>query len=188
MGWGTALVRPTSQSLSTNRMTFKRIGMFQFTQRSGLTGWTLELYIKGARKSSHLKWAACGYNRKKKDAEKALKYGPLGWELKQQFACYEVQQNKIVMDALVGRSWELKVTAIREIVGNNAETYCDMYRRRIQYSRAHLTWLPGLSMLVARQENSSITVRANVAEKSLFQGSPILSKGSFPNMLPFGDT
>ena len=41
-------------------------------------------------------------NREKKSEEKTLKYGPLRWELKQQFSGYKVQQHNIIIDALGG--------------------------------------------------------------------------------------
>lgn len=37
-------------------------------------------------------------NRKRKDEEETLKYGPLLWELGQRFLGYEVKQYNIVMD------------------------------------------------------------------------------------------
>lgn len=37
-------------------------------------------------------------NRKRKDKEETLKYGPLRWELGQRFLGYEVKQYNIVMD------------------------------------------------------------------------------------------
>ncbi|PFX11802.1 hypothetical protein AWC38_SpisGene24348 [Stylophora pistillata] len=51
-----------------------------------------------------------------KDEEKTLKYGPLRWELRQQFPGYEVKQYNIIMDALEGWSRELDVM-MRELVG-----------------------------------------------------------------------
>ena len=39
-------------------------------------------------------------NREEKSKEKTFKYGPLCWELKQQFSGYEVQQHNIIIDAL----------------------------------------------------------------------------------------
>ena len=41
-------------------------------------------------------------NREKKSEEKTLKYGPLRWEMKQQFPGYEVQQPNSIIDALGG--------------------------------------------------------------------------------------
>ncbi|PFX11880.1 hypothetical protein AWC38_SpisGene24251 [Stylophora pistillata] len=52
----------------------------------------------------------------RKDEEKTLKYGPLRWELRQQFPGYEVKQYNIIMDALEGWSWELNVM-MPELVG-----------------------------------------------------------------------
>ena len=41
-------------------------------------------------------------NREKKDEEKTLKYGPLRWELKQQFLSYRVEQYIVIIDVLAG--------------------------------------------------------------------------------------
>ena len=41
-------------------------------------------------------------------AEKTLKYGPMRWELKQQFKGYEVEQHNIIIDVLGGWSNELE--------------------------------------------------------------------------------
>ena len=56
-------------------------------------------------------------NREKKSEEKTLKYGPLRWELKQQFPDYEGQQHNIIIDALGGWSREMDTT-MHEIVGS----------------------------------------------------------------------
>ncbi|PFX12435.1 hypothetical protein AWC38_SpisGene23608 [Stylophora pistillata] len=58
-------------------------------------------------------------NRTRKDEEKTLKYGPLRWELRQQFPGYEVKQYNIIMDALGGWSRELDVM-MRELVGGRS--------------------------------------------------------------------
>ena len=43
-------------------------------------------------------------NRSTKEAEKAAKYSPLRWELKQQYPGYEVKQFNIIIDVLGGWS------------------------------------------------------------------------------------
>jgi len=58
-------------------------------------------------------------NREKKSEEKTFKYGPLRWELKQQFPGYEVQQHNIIKDALGGWSREMDTT-IHEMVGSRS--------------------------------------------------------------------
>ena len=45
-------------------------------------------------------------NREKKSEEKTMKYGPLRWELKEQYKGYEVHQYNIIMDVLGGWSKE----------------------------------------------------------------------------------
>ena len=47
-------------------------------------------------------------NRAIKDAEKTAKYGPLRWELKQQYPGYEVKQFNIIIDVLQG-GWSVDV-------------------------------------------------------------------------------
>ena len=46
-------------------------------------------------------------NRAINDAEKSAKYGPLRWELKQQYPGYEVKQFNIIIDVL--RGWSVDV-------------------------------------------------------------------------------
>ena len=58
-------------------------------------------------------------NREKKSEGKTFKYGPLRWELKQQFPGYEVQQHNIIIDALAGWAWEMDPT-MHEIVGSRS--------------------------------------------------------------------
>ena len=55
-------------------------------------------------------------NREKKDEEKTLKYGPLRWELKQQFLGYRVEQYNVIIDVLGGWSRDLDST-MRKMLG-----------------------------------------------------------------------
>ena len=41
-------------------------------------------------------------NREKKQEEKTTEYGPLRWELKQQFPGYDIRQYNIIIDVLGG--------------------------------------------------------------------------------------
>ena len=54
--------------------------------------------------------------KEKKQQEKTTKYGPLCWELKQQFPGYDIQQYNIIIDVLGGWSSELD-EAMRELLG-----------------------------------------------------------------------
>ena len=54
------------------------------------------------------------------DGEKTLKYGPLGWELKQQYQGYEVRKYNIIMDVFGGWSMDLGVT-MKELVGSRSK-------------------------------------------------------------------
>ena len=57
-------------------------------------------------------------NREKKQEEKTIKYGPLRWELKQQFPGYEIRQYNIIIDVLGGWSTEVDdATSMRELFG-----------------------------------------------------------------------
>ena len=60
-------------------------------------------------------------NREKKSEEKTMKYGPLRWELKQQYRGYEVIQHNIIMDVLGGWSRETE-TSIKSLLGRKAES------------------------------------------------------------------
>ena len=55
-------------------------------------------------------------NREKKQEEKTIKYGPLRWELKQQFPGYDIRQYNIIIDVLGGWSTEVD-DAMRELFG-----------------------------------------------------------------------
>ena len=54
-------------------------------------------------------------NREKKEEEKATKYGPLRWVLKQKYQGYEVKQYNIIMDVLGTwcRDLEVKLKEVR---------------------------------------------------------------------------
>ena len=53
-------------------------------------------------------------NREKKQEEKAIKYGPLHWKIKQQFPGYDIRQYNIIIDVLGGWSTEVD-EAMREL-------------------------------------------------------------------------
>ena len=57
-------------------------------------------------------------NREKKQEEKTIKYGPLHWELKQQFPGYDIRQYNIIIDVLGGWSTEVD-EAMRERFGGS---------------------------------------------------------------------
>ena len=56
-----------------------------------------------------------------KEAEKPAKYGPLRWELKQQYPGYEVKQFNVIIDVLGGWSVELEET-MKELVGQRSRS------------------------------------------------------------------
>ena len=55
-------------------------------------------------------------NREKKSEKKTMKYGPLRWELKEQYKGYEVHQYNIIVDVLGGWSEETEIS-VRSLVG-----------------------------------------------------------------------
>ena len=60
-------------------------------------------------------------NRAINDAEKSAKYGPLRWELKQQYPGYEVKQFNIIIDVL-GR-WSVDVEeTMKDLVGQRSRS------------------------------------------------------------------
>ena len=56
-------------------------------------------------------------NRGKKDEEKTLKYGPLGWELKAQYKGYKINQYKVIIDVLGGWSVDME-RSLRVLLGS----------------------------------------------------------------------
>ena len=60
-------------------------------------------------------------NRGIKDAEKTAKYGPLRWELKQQFPRYEVKQFNIIIDVLWGWFVDVEET-MKDLVGQRSRS------------------------------------------------------------------
>lgn len=59
-------------------------------------------------------------NRVKKEEEKTTKYGPLRWELKQNYQGCEVKQYNIIMDVLGGWCRDLEVK-LKELVGSKSK-------------------------------------------------------------------
>ena len=70
-------------------------------------------------------WVA---KRGKKNIEKTMKYGPLRWELKQQYPGYDVRQLNCIMDVLGGWSKDLDST-IQSLLGTRSkEVLCKMQK------------------------------------------------------------
>ena len=59
-------------------------------------------------------------SRAQKDEEKTRKYGPMRWELKQQYPRYCLKQPKIIIDVLGGWSGEVDLS-MRELLGYRGE-------------------------------------------------------------------
>ena len=60
-------------------------------------------------------------NRAIKDTEKTAKYGPLRWELKQQYPGHEVKQFNIIIDVLGGWSVDVEET-MKDLVGQRSRS------------------------------------------------------------------
>ena len=69
-------------------------------------------------------------NREKKSEEKTMKYGPLRWELKEQYKGYEVHQYNIIMDVLGGWSKETEIS-VRSLVGRKATQVLEKMQKAV---------------------------------------------------------
>ncbi|PFX15008.1 hypothetical protein AWC38_SpisGene20795 [Stylophora pistillata] len=71
-------------------------------------------------------------NRTRKDEEKTLKYGPLRWELRQQFPSYEVKKYNIIIDALGGGhgSWMSRCASLLEAEAQTVSISCSKMGER----------------------------------------------------------
>ena len=76
-------------------------------------------------------------NRQKKSEEKTMKYGPLRWELKQQYRGYEVIQHNIIMDVLGGWSRETE-TSIQSLVGRKANQVLEAMQKAVLSSSLNI--------------------------------------------------
>ena len=64
-------------------------------------------------------------NRGKKETEKATKYAPLRWEMKDRYPGYVVKQINIIVDVLGGYSLEVR-NKIKELFGEKRTRECLM--------------------------------------------------------------
>ena len=69
-------------------------------------------------------------NREKKSEEKTMKYGPLRWELKEQYKGYEVRQYNIIMDVLGGWSKEKEIS-VRSLVGRKTTQVLEKMQKAV---------------------------------------------------------
>jgi len=69
-------------------------------------------------------------NREKKSEEKTMKYGPLRWELKEQYKGYEVHQYNIIMDVLGGWSKETEIS-VRSLVGRKTTQVLERMQKAV---------------------------------------------------------
>ena len=77
-------------------------------------------------------------NREKKSKEKTMKYGPLRWELKEQYKGYEVHQYNIVMDALGGWSKETEIS-VRSLVGRKTTHVLEKMQKAVLSATLNIT-------------------------------------------------
>ena len=73
-------------------------------------------------------------NREKKKEEKTIKYGPLRWELKQQFPGYDIRQYNIIIDVLGGWSTEVDETMRELFWARGVEILLRMQRAVISHT------------------------------------------------------
>ena len=75
-------------------------------------------FINHKGKAVHVVAMSCLWidNRSRKEVEKTLKYGPLRWELKQQFPGYKIKQYNIIIDVSGEWSWDVNST-VTELFG-----------------------------------------------------------------------
>ena len=66
-------------------------------------------------------------NQEKKSEEKTMKYGPLRWELKEQ---YKVHQYNIIMDVLGGWSKETEIS-VRSLVGRKTTQVLERMQKAV---------------------------------------------------------
>ena len=69
-------------------------------------------------------------NRQKKSEEKTMKYGPLRWELKEQYKGYDVHQYNIIMDVLGGWSKETEIS-VRSMVGQKTTQVLERMQKAV---------------------------------------------------------
>ena len=69
-------------------------------------------------------------NREKKSEEKTMKYGPLRWELKEQYKGYEVHQYNIIMDVLGSWSKETEIS-VRSLVGQKTTQVLEKMQKAV---------------------------------------------------------
>ena len=75
----------------------------------------------------------------KKGSREDLKYGPLLWELGQQFPGYGGKQYNVVMNALGGWTRELDVR-MRELVGGRSTDVLRQMQRAVLSGTLNITW------------------------------------------------
>ena len=59
-----------------------------------------------------------------------MKFGPLRWELKEQYKGYEVHQYNIIMDVLGGWSKETEIS-VRSLVGRNTTQVLERMQKAV---------------------------------------------------------
>ena len=98
-------------------------------------------------------------NREKKSEEKTMKYGPLRWELKQQYRGYEVIQHNIIMDVLGGWSRETE-TSIQSLVGRKANQVLEAMQKAVLSSSLNIArtfkvmiWRPKIKAWLSATKN-----------------------------------
>ena len=88
-----------------------------------------------------------------------MKYGPLRWELKQQYRGYEVIQHNIIMDVLGGWSRETE-TSIQSLVGHKANQVLEAMQKAVLSSSLNIArtfkvmiWRPKIKAWLSATKN-----------------------------------
>ena len=69
-------------------------------------------------------------NREKKNMEITLKYGPLRWELKEQYKGYKVHQYDIIRDVLGGWSKETDI-CVQSLAGRKTSQFLERMQKGV---------------------------------------------------------
>ena len=125
-----------SPSLSTRTRTTRVYGMHRSrrkTQKCVQIGTTLG-------EEGHPIRGSCSWvkNRCQKEAEKIRKYGPLRYELKQQFKGYKVEQFNIIMGVLGGYSAHLEED-VKRLVGRKSNQVLRNRQKSVISSTLNIT-------------------------------------------------
>ena len=93
-------------------------------------------------------------SNREKSEEKTMKYGPLRWELKEQFKGYDVHQCNIIMDVLGGWSKETEIS-VQSLVGRKTTQVLERMQKAVLSATLNIArpFKNGDMMLISRLIN-----------------------------------